>query len=59
MYENKHRTVSKDEIKNHLWEDSYEATDSALKSVLNKLRNKIGKDSIKNVSGVGYQIQVI
>lgn len=59
LYENKHRTVSKDEIKNHLWEDSYEATDTALKSVLNKLRNKIGKESIKNISGVGYQIQVI
>jgi len=58
LYKNKDRTVTKDEIKNFLWEDSYEGTDTALKAVLNKLRNKIGKESIKNISGVGYQLQI-
>lgn len=56
LYQNKEKIVSKQEIKNHLWEDEYLATDSALKAVLNKLRNKIGKQSIKNISGVGYQL---
>lgn len=57
LYENKDRTVTKEEIKVHLWEDEFEATESAFKSVLNKLRKKIGKDSIQNISGVGYQLK--
>jgi len=52
----KNKTITTDEIKNLLWNDPYNATDSALKSALNKLRSKIGKDSIKNVSGIGYHL---
>lgn len=59
LLENSQRVISHDEIKNQIWEDSFEATDSALKNLLNKLRKKIGKDSIKNISGVGYKIEVI
>ena len=50
------KTLSANEIKEQLWDDAYDATDSALKSVLSKLRSKIGKDSIKNVSGMGYYL---
>jgi len=53
---NQNRTVSNNEIKNHIWEDSYYATDTALKSLIHKLRQKIGKDVIKNVSGIGYYL---
>lgn len=53
---NLNKTLSTNEIKEHLWDDAYDATDSALKSVLSKLRSKIGKDSIKNVSGMGYYL---
>ncbi|WP_320035219.1 response regulator transcription factor [Halarcobacter sp.] len=56
LYKNRKRVVPTIEIKNNVWEDEYEATDSALKGVLNKLRKKIGKDSIKNISGIGYQL---
>lgn len=55
---NKHRVISSEEIKNNIWEDYYEATDSALKNLLNKLRKKIGKESISNISGVGYRINL-
>lgn len=55
---NKGRTISSDEIKNELWEDPYDATNSALKSILSKLRSKIGKNSIKNISGMGYYLVV-
>ncbi len=55
---NKHRTLSIEEIKNHIWEDSYCVTETALKSLLHKLRNKVGKNAIKNVSGIGYYIIV-
>jgi DNA-binding response OmpR family regulator len=54
LIEYKNRTLKTDEIKDMLWEDSYLVSDSAFKSVLNKLRAKIGKSSIKNISGVGY-----
>jgi DNA-binding response OmpR family regulator len=50
------KTISTEDIKDQLWDDPYDATDSALKSVLNKLRSKIGKNSIKNVSGMGYYL---
>jgi len=43
-------------IKNYVWEDSYYASDAAFKSLLNKLRLKIGKNTIKNVSGIGYYL---
>lgn len=59
LYKNKSKVVSTQQIKNALWEDEYNATDTALKAVLNKLRSKIGKHSIKNVSGIGYQLFTI
>lgn len=56
LIKNKERTVSMQEIKNHIWDDPYYATDTAFKSLLHKLRSKIGKSSIRNVSGIGYYI---
>ena len=56
LYTNININISQDFIKSHIWEDSFFATDSALKAVLNKLRNKIGKNSIKNISGIGYRL---
>lgn len=53
---NDHRVLSIQELKITLWEDEYEGTDSALKNLLNKLRKKIGKDSITNISGIGYRL---
>jgi DNA-binding response OmpR family regulator len=54
--EKKGATVSVEQIKNNLWNDIDKATDSALKSLLNKLRQKVGSASIKNISGVGYHL---
>jgi DNA-binding response OmpR family regulator len=50
------KTVPLRKIKERLWKDPSEATQSAIKSVLTKLRSKIGKQHIKNVSGVGYYL---
>lgn len=55
---NSNRIVSQEELKNNIWKDSFEATDSALKNLLNKLRKKIGKESIINISGVGYRLNM-
>ena len=56
LVKNSHRVVSHNELKEQLWDDIMDATDSALKNVLNKLRKKIGKESISNISGVGFRI---
>ena len=56
LLKNNNRVVSHVELKDFIWEDSLDATDSALKNVLNKVRKKIGKDSIQNISGVGFSI---
>jgi two-component system, OmpR family, response regulator VanR len=56
LIKNSNRIVSTDELKSNLWEDYFEATDSALKNLLNKVRKKIGKESIINISGVGYRL---
>lgn len=53
----KTRMTSKEELNNYLW-DYDMISDSAFKSLMNKLRSKIGKESIKNISGVGYQILI-
>lgn len=55
LIKNKNRTVPTEEIKAYVWEDLY-PTESALKSLLNKIRAKIGKESIENISGVGYNL---
>ncbi len=57
LIKNNNRVLSHDELKVNLWEDELEATDSALKNLLNKLRKKIGKETIKNISGVGFRLE--
>ena len=56
LINNNKRFVAHEELKENIWSDSFEATDSALKNLLTKIRKKIGKDTIKNISGVGFRI---
>ncbi len=54
------RVISHEEFKDNIWSDNIDyASDAALKNILTKLRKKIGKDSIKNISGVGFKIHTI
>jgi len=55
LLKNKDNMINSDEIKYYVWEDDF-ASDGALKSLINKVRNKIGKESIKNQSGLGYKV---
>ena len=52
---NKMRMTSKEELKSMLWDEDM-ASESAFKSLINKLRLKIGKEAIENISGIGYRI---
>ena len=56
LIKNSNRVCSSEELKNTVWDDFSEASDSALKNLLNKIRKKIGKESIVNISGVGYRL---
>lgn len=55
---NKNRMTSKEELQSMLWEEDM-GSESAFKSLVNKLRSKIGKEAIENISGVGYRIILI
>lgn len=57
LISNKDKTVTKEDIEIHIWEDET-VSDSAFKSLFLRLRNKIGKDSIVNNFGVGYSINL-
>lgn len=52
---NQNRMTSKEELQKTLWDDDM-GSESAFKSLVNKLRTKIGKEAIENISGVGYRI---
>ena len=55
LLKNRNKNTTTVEIFDNVWEYD-EGTESALKSLLNKLRKKIGKESIINISGIGYRI---
>lgn len=56
---NSNRIINYEEIKSSLWNNSYDVSDSALKNLINKLRNKIGKDTITNISKIGFKINIV
>lgn len=57
LIENRNRKVPKHEIEAHLWAHEC-VTDSAFKSLFNRLCHKIGKESIVNTFGIGYGIEI-
>lgn len=56
LIRHKGRIVTTEEIYWHLWGED-EVSESAFKSVLSRLRSKVGKSTIRSHSGVGYSIE--
>lgn len=54
---NQNRAISYDEINSSIWKGSM--TQDALRSVVKELRRKVYKELIKNISGVGYRVDLI
>lgn len=54
LIKNSNRVVRYDELNSFIWEG--EMSEDALRSVVKELRRKVSKDSIKNISGIGYKI---
>lgn len=57
LVKNPTRYVTYEEIENYVWQDSAMSKD-ALKTVMKNLKTKLPKDSISNLSGTGYKIDV-
>lgn len=56
LIENVNNILDHKTIQDKIWHESYDVNESAYKSLLNKLRNKVGKKTVKNISGKGYTI---
>lgn len=56
LIKNSNRAVKYDEFSNYVW-DGYMSED-ALRSIVREIRKKTTKESIKNISGIGYQINL-
>lgn len=57
LIKNHNRAVKYDELSDYVW-DGYMSED-AMRSIVRELRKKMSKQSIKNISGIGYQINLI
>ncbi|MCH9813098.1 MAG: response regulator transcription factor [Epsilonproteobacteria bacterium] len=54
---NHQRTITYSELENYVWEGYM--TEQALRSIVKDLRKKLPKDCLKNISGMGYRLQVV
>ena len=56
LIENKEEIVLRDKIVEKIW--GWEASDNLLDSTIKKIRQKIGKEKIKTVRGIGYILKI-
>lgn len=57
LLKNSKRAVKYSELSNYVWNGNM--SEDAIRSIVKELRKKISKQTIKNVSGIGYQVQVL
>lgn len=57
LLKNSKRAVQYSELSNYVWNGNM--SEDAIRSIVKELRKKISKQTIKNVSGIGYQVQVL
>ena len=55
LVENSHRTVRYEELNSYVWQG--EMSEDAMRTTVKGLRRKISKESLANISKVGYQIK--
>jgi DNA-binding response OmpR family regulator len=57
LIKHKNRYVSYTEIENYIWQDSVMTSD-ALKTLVKNLKSKLPQNTISNLSGTGYKIEL-
>ncbi|WP_448969551.1 helix-turn-helix domain-containing protein [Macrococcus capreoli] len=40
------------------WDEYYEEDDNSIRVIMNRLREKIGKDRIQTIRGLGYRLSL-
>lgn len=50
--------VTKDMIINKLWDYDEEYSEGSIRVYINNLKKLLGKDSIKNIKGIGYKLEL-
>jgi len=58
FFSNSKKTFSVDDIIDELWAYSDEPKNDALKTLIKTLRKKLPKETIKNIFGVGYKLEI-
>ena len=56
LIKNKEEIVLRDKIIEKIW--GWEASDNLLDSTIKKIRQKLGKEKIKTVRGIGYILKI-
>ncbi len=56
--QNKESIISKDMIIDKLWDFDEEYSEGAIRVYINNLKKLLGKDSIKNIKGIGYKLEL-
>ncbi len=56
LIKNPNKVLTYDELEYHIWDDT--VSRNALKSLIKDLRKKTSKEIIKNISGMGYKLEV-
>jgi DNA-binding response OmpR family regulator len=57
LIKSRHSVLSKVQIEYFLW-DGESVSESSVKTLMKKLRSKIGEDSIETISNMGYKIRI-
>jgi DNA-binding response OmpR family regulator len=58
LTEDPNSVVSKEKIKEHLWEWDENPSDGALRVYINELKKILGKEHIENIKGIGYRLAI-
>jgi DNA-binding response OmpR family regulator len=56
LLEHKNQVVSKQELWEKIWTEHGEMSDDIINTTINRIRRKIGKNSINTIKNVGYEI---
>lgn len=56
--ENKNKLISKDQILESIYKDEY-ITDSTFRGYINRIKNAIGKEYLRNIRGRGYIFEAV
>jgi len=56
--EKNNSVITFEEINSHLWSASEEVSEGSLRIYISKLRELIGKESIKNIKKIGYEVNI-